>query len=178
MVPTPEAAAYGFLLHSYAEEAAHLAAELDHRQRHGLAIGYLQQNLEAIRSTHERIAVIATEHHHNPPELERRFGKINFREAYRTLGIEKAYLVDYAYASGFVHEGHLAKDDFTVDTSDERGHELGPVTEDPGALLVDSIRYTAVGLNQASLVIRDDLLAQESSRFVDEFMAVHDERQR
>jgi hypothetical protein len=155
MAAEPVAAALGFLLHGVASEVSHMEVEAAHRQKADFPLGSLPANLERWRTYRASLVSEAVRRGFDAETLQRRYGRLNVRDACRRFGIEKAYQVDYAVASGYVHPKGIPDPDCVHESPVERGFDLGPVrpSGEPIACVVDSLtNMTRVLINAANVV--------------------------
>lgn len=164
MTTAPVAAALGFLLDGAASEVSQVEAELDHRQRHGLPVHLLPRNLETLRAHYERLGRLARDRDLDPEAVRRAHGRLNVREVCRRFGVEKAYLVDYALTTGYVHEKNLATSDYVIERPDERQFHLGPVgvPGGPVTIAIDVLNNVARLMTIATLILQDGELTKRA----------------
>lgn len=133
MTRAPAAAAPGFLLDGAAAEVAQMKAELAHRQVNSEPVHRLPKNIERAQEHHDALARFTRERGFDPEQIRRKHGRLNIRQVCKEFGVEKAYLVDYAMGSAYVHEKRMASSDYVIEAKDGRGFHLGP-SELPGDL--------------------------------------------
>lgn len=99
----------------------------------------------------------------DPAFLRRHHGKLNFREVCRALDIERSYLVNYAWASGYVHEKNWATREFVSEAEGERLFEMGPVSEAQPEAIADALGMLLFALEFAAVIVGDDGIADEAN---------------
>jgi Family of unknown function (DUF5677) len=103
----------------------------------------------------------------DPAFLRRHHGKLNFREVCRALDIERSYLVNYAWASGYVHEKNWATGEFVSEVEGERLFEAGPVSRAQPEAIADALGMLLFALEFAAVIVGDDGIADEASAMRD-----------
>jgi hypothetical protein len=98
----------------------------------------------------------------DPEQARKRHGRLNFHQTARNFGLEKAYLVDYAYASSHVHEKNVATSVFYFETPESRNFNLGPVPDEAVHAVPDSVKYIMTVLEVASKIIDEKELVHRS----------------
>jgi hypothetical protein len=151
MTRAPSAAALGFLLDGVASEVAHMKAELSHRQMKSEPVHHLPKNIERAQTHYDSLARFAKERGFDPEKIRNKHGRLNLRQVCKDFGVEKAYLVDYALGSAYVHEKNAASSDYVIDATEERKFNLGPVGVPGGPatiaidVLMDMARVLTIG---------------------------------
>lgn len=158
MTRAPAAAALGFLIDGAAAEVAHMSAELAHRQANSEPVHQLPKNVERAQAHHDDLARFARERGFDPEQVRRKHGRLNIRQVCKDFGIEKAYLVDYAMGSAYVHEKNMASSDYVIEAKAERQFHLGPVGTPGGpvTIAVDVLTSMARVLTTATRILEHE----------------------
>lgn len=127
----PVTAALGFFIYAARREAESIEAELAHRRSRALDLEHFPENYQSVRSRQNWLESAAKARGIDVAKAVTTFGKLNIREACREIGIEKAYLVDYAFDSGYIHERNLATESFLSVSGSIGEYELGPTEGGP-----------------------------------------------
>jgi hypothetical protein len=151
----PEAASLGYLIQGAAEEISTMNAEIEHRNRKGVPSGNLPKNLQRMQEHVQLLEDLCRAKGIDPELARKQHGRLNFRETARDFDIERAYLVDYAYASSHVHEKNVATPVFYSETPESRNLELGPAIEEAVHAVPDSLKYLTTVLEVASKILDD-----------------------
>ena len=171
MQEDPIAAAYGYLLQGVTTEIGTLEAEIEHRVKLGEQLGNLRRNLESLNSHRKELEKLATEQGRDPSRAKNKFGKLNVRQTCDRLGLEKSYLVTFAWDSGFVHEVNIASSDFTTQHGPEARFEAGPLVEVPDAAAVDALRQCSFVLLWSAETLGETDLADATQKCIDRLHA-------
>jgi len=169
MTDSPEAAALGFLLDAASSEINHVDAELEHRQRSQLPSGNLANNLRMMRSHYDALAQVTITRDLDPKVIASRHGILNFRNVCERFGIGKAYRVNYAFQTGYVHEKASAATDYMIETPEGREFHLGPVgvPGGPQTVAIDVLTDAALALVTAARIIGDGELIQRTDNLLE-----------
>lgn len=167
MQEDPIAAAYGYLLQGVTTEIGTLEVEIDHREKLGEELGNLRRNLESLKAHRKELEKLATEQGKDPLRAKNKFGKLNVRQTCERFGIEKAYLVTYAWDSGFVHEINIASYDFTTQHGPVARFEVGPLVEVPDSAAFDALRQCSFVLLWSAELLGETYLADAARKCVD-----------
>jgi hypothetical protein len=162
LTTAPEAASLGYLIQGATEEISTMKAEIEHRNREGAPFGNLQENLHSMQEHVQLLEGLCRAKGIDPERARKRHGNLNFRQTARDFGIEKAYLVDYAYASSHVHEKNVATSIFYSETPEGRDFSLGPARDKAVHAVPDSVKYLTTVLEVASNILDDSELAHRS----------------
>lgn len=157
MTRAPDAAALGYLLDSAQSEVDHLKVELQYREGEGLETAHLADHLANAESEVRDLTEAAHARDLDATKIKNKHGRLNFRQVCKDFGIEKAYLVNYAFASGHVHEKNMASSDYVTEANLERGFELGPLTDARLARfsVMDALTNFCQVLSLASDIVED-----------------------
>jgi hypothetical protein len=163
MKAAPAAASLGFLLQGVSEELAVARAERDGRVSEGLGVSSsLEGNIANLKARYADLEQSAIAQGLDPNATERRYGRLRFGKICKGLGIEKAYLVNYGFASGYAHEKNLASGSFESTLNEERQFELGPVRESRLEAVADTLRYLFLAIHAAAVVVGDPEVAAQA----------------
>jgi hypothetical protein len=160
----PVEGALGYLLQGASEELVTVRVDTSDRGVSGDRALAAVALYEERYAGHEQTAIARGL---NPESLRRRHGKLNFRETCRELGIERSYLVNYAWASGYVHEKNWATGEFVSVSGGGRLFELGPVSGAQPEAVADALRTLLFALASAGLIIGDDAISAEANAMCD-----------
>jgi len=149
----PVAGALGYLLQGIVEELAAARAEHEHRVAEGMPITNLPANIAMIEKHYGRLQELARNRGLDPQRLQRTHGRLNYRAVCQAFGIEKAYLVNYAFTSGYVHEKNWATHEFMYDAEGERHFEMGPVVASRPEAIADAITNLLLVIGGAASVV-------------------------
>jgi len=127
----PVAAALGFFIYAARQEAEAIEAELVHRRSRSEDLERFQENYESTRGRKDWLETAAKARGIDVAKAVATFGKLNIRKVCREIGIEKAYHVDFAFASGHVHGRNLATESFLSVSGTIGEYELGPAEGGP-----------------------------------------------
>ncbi len=153
----PEAAAFAFFVHADTRELESMEAELHHRRSRGEDVGKLPANCERMREHRAELESLAAARGVDLAKALNLFGRLNVRQACREMGVEKAYLVDYAFASGHVHEQNLTTPSFLSVSDGLAQYELGPVESgDTEAVTLDLLRDFSLVADAAAHLVEDE----------------------
>jgi len=172
----PVAAALGFLLDSTALEISHVQAELDHRQVNGEPVHLLPKNRETLQAHYEALNRAARDRHLDPDEIRRTHGRLNIREVCKRFDIEKAYLVDYAFNSAYVHEKNAASSEYVIEGENERQFHLGPigVPGGPATIAVDVLMNMARVLTIATRIVQQEDIIRRADQTLEKVVTLRD----
>ncbi len=145
-----------------------MQVELEYRQGEGMNAGNLARNLRALQEELMQLRDAAAHLGLNPDEIQKKHGKLNVREVCKRFGIEKAYLVNYAYCSSHVHEKNVATRDFYAPTPDEHAFNLGPVPLAAPHAIADALTGLAHVLDFASQIVEDQAAVTRSQDLLHE----------
>jgi hypothetical protein len=150
----PVAAALPFFAYAADSDLASMEAELRHRRSRDEPVGKLPANCERVRAYRTWLESLAVAKGVDLPKALNLFGRLNLRQACREMGVEKAYLVDYAFASGHVHERNLTTVSFLAVSEGVGQYDLGPAEQaDIDAVSADLLRdFSLVAEGAARLV--------------------------
>lgn len=163
MTTDPVAGSLGYLLAGSRQKLSVASAERDHRVADGLPpSAALESRIMDYQARHERFEALAVARDLDPLKLERRYGRLNFREACDRLGIEKAYTVNYAFASGYAHERDIATQDFCSSDQDDRCFEMGPILDSRIEAVADTLRYLFLSVQGAAAIVGDQQLIADA----------------
>jgi len=163
MAANPYAGSLGYLLAGASEELSVAKSERDHRATEGLpASEALELNIKDFEARHKELQNLALARDLDPVRIERRYGRLNFRETCKRLGIENAYLVNYAFASGYAHEKNIATGDFSALGDGERQFELGPVLDSRIEAVADTLRYLFIAIQGAASLLDDQVAVEQA----------------
>lgn len=164
IMSAPVHAAFGYILDGLASEIARMEAELEHRRAASEPVHQLPANLDAYRKEFADLSAAAQARDLAPELVRRRHGRLNIREVCKRFGIEKAYLVDYASASNYVHEKGAAAGGYMEDVAQGRRFHLGPigVLGGPTTIAIDGLTNFARVLAVATRVVEDEPLVQQA----------------
>ena len=105
---------------------------------------------------------LAAKRGYDPEEVRKRHGKLNIREICKRFGIEKAYLVDFAFESSHVHEKHVAYSSYSFDKDGRRFFNLGIVEEGIPHAVADILINLSRVLVVSSRLLEDESLIKKS----------------
>jgi hypothetical protein len=163
MPADPIAASLGYLLAGVGTELSVAHAERTSRIDEDLpSSDALERNIENIEARHTELETLARARGLDPQLIEGKYGRLNFRDACSRLGIERAYLVNYAFASGYAHEKNVATSDFLSIDEDERRFELGPVRDSRIEAVADTLRYLFLAIHCAATVLGDQTASAQA----------------
>ena len=158
MTANPVAGSLGYLLAGANEQLSVAKSERDYRAAEGLRVSeVLDLNIKDFEARYEELQNLALARDLDPVRTQRTYGRLNFREACKRLGIEKAYLVNYAFASGYAHEKNIATGDFSTLGDGERQFELGPVMDSRIEAVADTLRYLFLAIQGAASLLDDQV---------------------
>jgi hypothetical protein len=99
-------------------------------------------------------------------EIRRRHGKLNFRDVCKEHGIERSYLVNFVWSSGYVHEKNLATAEFVWSSGDERFFELGPIRSARAEAMADALGMLIQALGLSASIVGDESVCLEASAMI------------
>jgi hypothetical protein len=169
MEQDPVAASLGFLLQGAFEEISTMRAEFEYRENEHLKTHHLSINIQTLKKHRNLLCEIAKNRGYDPETIRKRFGKLNVREICQRYGIEKSYLVDYAYFSSYIHEKNVATSHFYSESADSRNFEFGPISEDISYSIADTMNNTIRVIEFGCIILKDKILierTQELSRLL------------
>ena len=174
MTSQPIAAALGFLLDSAASEISHVQAELSYRQINSEPIHLLAKNLAVLQRHYELLKQATRDRHLDPDRIRRTHGRLNIREVCKRFDIEKAYLVDYAFNSAYVHEKNAASSEYVIEGEHERQFHLGPVgsPDAAAAMVFDVLMNMARVLTTATRIVQEKAIITSADRLLDKVVAL------
>jgi len=183
MTTAPAAAALGFLLDSTASEIGHVQAELDHRRVESQPVHLLPENRDRLQNHYDALGCFARDRGFDPEQIRRSHGRLNIREVCRRFGVEKAYLVDYAFTTAYVHEKNAASSEYVIDRKDQRQFHLGPVgvPGGPGTIAIDVLMNMARVLTMATRIVQQEDIVKRSDEILQKVLGldeVHRSRSR
>ena len=122
----PVEAAIGFLLQNVHEELGAARAEWESNPG-GEPATRENSNVSALEARQAKFEKAARLRALDPHQVRKRHGNLNYRSICESFEIEKAYLVNYAFSSGYVHEKNWATREFLSDGDDgTRQFNLAP----------------------------------------------------
>jgi hypothetical protein len=176
MTTAPVAAALGFLLDAAALEISHVQAELDHRQANREPLHLLPQNRQQLQAHYDALERFVRDRSLDPEQIRRAHGRLNIREACKRFGIEKAYLVDYALNSAYVHEKNAASSDYVIEKENERQFHLGPVGTrgGPTTIAIDVLMNMARVLTIATRIVQEEDIVKCADEILKKVITLRD----
>ena len=183
MTTAPAAAALGFLLDGTTSEIAQVAAELEHRQVNGEPVHLLPTNRERLQAHYDALARFARDQGLDPEHIHRKHGRLNIREVCKSFNIEKAYLVDYALTTAYVHEKNSASSDYVIERKGERHFLLGPIGTPGGpmTIAIDVLMDMARVLTIATRIVQQENITKRADEVLQKLVSlreVHSSRPR
>ena len=164
----PLDASFGYVLEGITREIASIEPELAYRKASGLPVGNLETNLHLLKNHHARVQAIARKKGVDSERAEKQHGTLNLRNVARKNGIEKAYLVNFAFQSGFAH-GRSPSYNFLITEDDTRRQfSLGPDETEATEAAVDAITQLALGLSLVADALEDPPLLQRAESLLRE----------
>ena len=162
----PEAASLGYLIQGATEEISTMSAEIEHCNKEGFPLGNLPENLQRMKEHVLLLEDLCRAKGIDPEQARKQHGCLNFRQTAQDFGIEKAYLVDYRYASSHVHEKNVASSVFYSDTPEGRLFLLGPAQDEAVYAVPDSVKHLTTVLKVASKILDDRKLILRSEKLL------------
>jgi hypothetical protein len=174
MTTAPVEAALGYLLDSAAIEIGHLETEVGFREAEAEPLGFAAVNLDLAREHYGDLRDAAAAKGFDPERLRSRYGRLNYRDVCRRLGIERAYQVGYAFMGAYVHEKNAATDDFVMEKDGQRSFVVGPVgpPERNAASVLDALVDMTRILPVAATIMEREGLAETSEQLADRMHAL------
>lgn len=174
MTAAPAAAALGFLLDGAASEIAQIEAELAHRQVNGQPVHLLPQNRERLQGQQNTLECAARDKGLDPERIRRAHGKLNIRDVCKRFGIEKAYLVDCAFTTAYVHEKNAASSSYVIEKEDDRQFHLGPVgvAGGPITIAIDVLMNMARVLTIAARIVQQESIIQRADEILKKLVSL------
>ena len=166
MTTDPIAASLAYLMQGANEEISTMEVELAYRKQHGLEAINLPTNLKHMHKYVENLQVLCRNRGIDPEVARKKHGKLNIREICRKFGIEKAYLVNYAYTSSYIHEKNVATADFYYESPGSRNFEMGPIPQAISYAIADSLMNLALVLEIGCKILEDEGLIHRSAGLV------------
>jgi hypothetical protein len=114
----------------------------------------------------ENLQVLCRSREIDPELARKKHGRLNIREICRKFGIEKAYLVNYAYTSSFVHEKNVATADFYEGSPGSHKFEMGPIPKATSYAIADILMSLSLVLEIGCKILEDDGLIHRSAGLV------------
>lgn len=176
MTRAPAAAALGFLLDGTASEIAQVEAELDHCRVNGQPVHLLPKNRERLQGHYDALGRFVRDQGLDPEQIRRTHGRLNIREVCKSFGIEKAYLVDYALTTAYVHEKNAASSDYVIDGKDQRQFHLGPVGTPGGpvTIAIDVLMDMARVLTIATRIVQQEDITKRADEILQKVVSLRD----
>lgn len=166
MTTDPVASSLAYLIQGATEEISTMEAELVHRRQSSLETLNLPANLDRERQYLEDLRKLCRERNIDPEAARKKHGKLNIRDICRAFGIEKAYLVNYAYDSSHVHEKNVATSHFYSESPESRNFELGPIPEAIPHGVADTLKNLSLVLEIGSGILEDEELIRRTKDLV------------
>lgn len=170
----PIEGALGYLLQGASEELGAARAEHQRREEDDSATQDADCRLSALQATYDQYASFAVARGLDPRVLQRKHGKLNYRAVCSRHGLEDSYLVNYAFASGYVHEKNWATGEFVSNEDGGRQFNLAPVSGARAACIVDALRSALIVMQLAAIVVHDSVLASDAERALESLTLLPD----
>jgi hypothetical protein len=171
----PVAATIGFFMYAKISEIREMEAELAYRESNTLPVGHLSENHRAAEEYRTWLETLAKERGVDTTAALRVFGKLNIRQACREIGIEKAYLVDYSFDSGHVHERNVTTGGFMTTSERAAQYEAGPA-EQSGLRegTFDVLKNFGLVATAAARLGEDETAVAEANRLLEQLSALRE----
>jgi hypothetical protein len=166
MSTDPIASSIAYLMQGAHEEISTMQVELEYRKQHALEAINLPTNLKHMRKYLENLQVLLRNRGIDPDVARKKHGKLNIREVCRKFDIEKAYLVNYAFSSSYIHEKNVATDAFYSETPGSRNFEMGPIPQAISYSIADSLLNLSLVLEIGCKILEDEGLINRSAGLV------------
>lgn len=158
----PIAASLAYLIQGAHEEISTMEVELAYRRQQSIEAINLPINLKRMKKYLEELQVLSRRRNIDPDLARKKHGKLNIREICRKFDIEKAYLVDYAYTSSFVHEKNVATAEFYEGSPGSHKFEMGPIPKAIPYAIADILMSLSLVLEIGCKILEDDELILRS----------------
>lgn len=163
MAVSPIEGAMGYLLQGAIEELSTARAEQEDPGDGDVPMDRVSSEVGRLTLRYSELEEHARSRGLDPEAVRRRHGNLNYRDVCRRFGIERSYLVNYAFSSGFVHEKNWATSAFVSSPLEgERLFELGPLPEARPEAMADALRLALMALSVAAGIVGDEALATEA----------------
>jgi len=159
----PVEGALGYLLQGASEELATARAEDQCRGDHSSGAQRAGSRISALNATYDQYASFAAARGLDPRVLQQKHGKLNYRAVCDRHGLEKSYQVNYAFASGYVHEKNWATREFVSDADGERRFNFAPVSGARAVCIADALVSAFIVVQLAAVVVQDSALATDTA---------------
>lgn len=158
----------GYLLFGVSEEIKSLDAEIEHRKSRQQVLGKLERNRKTIKEYHDELKAIAKKRGINPDQAQKEFGKINTKKLCKKYGIGKAYKVNFAFQSGFIHARYETRQDFYEESSGMRTFNMGLLESGCREAALDALLNLALVISFAAEVVEDKKVITETDSILRE----------
>jgi hypothetical protein len=141
-----------------------MEAELAYRNSNRIPVGHLTENCRTTRDHRAWLEGVAQAQGVDIVSAVKTFGHLNVRQACREMGIEKAYLVDYSFESGHVHEQNLTTHSFMTVLGKAAQYEGGPTEEKTFESTFDVLRNFSLVAAAAAKLTEDEIAVADANR--------------